>query len=127
MNNAQERTELQNANAQCQTEAIKTTSFVEECLRAKLLLLFRVHRVLTELRAVLFELQLLTARFAADRVVVIARLVTNEENRFNFFLALGHDQIPTCAFLPISELIFVLISGPNGAAKRLPGVRKLKV
>lgn len=56
----------------------------------RLLFLFAVQRVPAQTGAVLLDLQFLTARLAFERVVVIAALVTNEENRFGFLFAFGH-------------------------------------
>ena len=56
-----------------------------------LLFLFNVHRVLPQARTVFFEPELFTARFATDRVVVIPGFLTNEKERFEFFL--GHRRL----------------------------------
>jgi hypothetical protein len=45
--------------------------------------------VLTEARAEFAELQLLAARLATDRVIVIAGLLANEEHSFDLALALS--------------------------------------
>ena len=52
-----------------------------------LLLLFGVHRVLAQAGAVLLQLQLLAAGLATERVVVIARLLADEEHGFDFLLS----------------------------------------
>ncbi len=57
-----------------------------------LLLLFEVQRVPAKAWAVLLQLQLLTPRLTDDGVVVISRLLADEENGFGFFLALGHGE-----------------------------------
>ncbi len=54
-----------------------------------------MQRVTLQPRTELLELELLTPAFTPDRVVVIARLLANEENAFDFFLsfsAFGHDS-----------------------------------
>ena len=55
-----------------------------------LFLLFGVQRALAKPRAILLQLQLLTTWLALVGVVVVAALVTNEENGFGFFLTSGH-------------------------------------
>jgi hypothetical protein len=52
-----------------------------------LFFLFRVHRVFAEAGAEFFELQLFTAGFAAEGVVVIARFFADEEDGFDFLFA----------------------------------------
>ena len=42
--------------------------------------------------AVLLQLQLLTPRLTDDGVVVVSRLLADEEDGFGFFLALGHGE-----------------------------------
>jgi hypothetical protein len=61
-------------------------------IRAPLLLLFGMHGVLTESRRILGDFELLAARLATNRVVVVARLFAHEEYGFDFLLALGHDE-----------------------------------
>lgn len=56
---------------------------------AVLLFLFVMNGVLAQSRAVLFQLQLLAARFTAERVVVVASLFADEEDHFFLFI-LGH-------------------------------------
>ena len=48
----------------------------------RLLFLLSVHSVLTQARAVLFNLKLFQPRFAAQRVVVVTRFITNEVDDF---------------------------------------------
>lgn len=57
----------------------------------RLLLLFRVQRVLSQAGAVFADFQLFATRFAADGVVVITRFFADEKDNFDFFLAFGHD------------------------------------
>lgn len=55
-----------------------------------LLFLFVVPGVLTQSRAVLFQLQLFATRFPANRVVVITGLFTHQEDGFRFLFAFCH-------------------------------------
>ena len=57
---------------------------------AALLLFLDVQRVLAQAGRILAQLELLAPRLSADRVVVVPRLFADEEDRFDFFLALGH-------------------------------------
>src|ERR1700741_3028537 len=57
----------------------------------RLLLLLVMQGVLAEPRAVLFELQLLATRLAAEDVVHVACLFAHQEDDFGFLLALGHE------------------------------------
>ena len=52
-----------------------------------------MQRVLAQTRAIFFELQLFAARFATQRVVVIARLFADQVNDFNLLLTLRHDRL----------------------------------
>lgn len=58
----------------------------------RLLLLLGMQSVLSESRAVLFHPQLLAAWFPLQRVVVITRFFTHEEDCFSFLLAFGHRE-----------------------------------
>ncbi len=55
----------------------------------RLLLLFRVDRVLSQTRRILLQLQLLAARLSPQNVVVIARFLADQEDSFRLFLALA--------------------------------------
>ena len=46
--------------------------------------------MLAQTRAILFDQQFLSTRLAADRVVVVARLLADQKNGFSFLFALGH-------------------------------------
>jgi hypothetical protein len=60
---------------------------------AKLLFLLVVERVLAEPGGIFLQLQLLTARFATQRVVLIPCLGAHEMNHFESLFTLGHDLI----------------------------------
>ncbi len=62
-------------------------------IRERLFLLLDMNCVLTQTRAKLLELQLLTTSTATKRVVVIARLFANKVNNFFLPLTLSHDPI----------------------------------
>lgn len=62
----------------------------------ELLLLFAVKSVLPQSRAILLDTKLLSARLSPDRIVVVAALLTHEENRFSFLLTSGHREGSVC-------------------------------
>lgn len=74
-----------------------------------LFLLFGVRRVLAKPRAILLQLQLLTTWLTLVGVVVVAALVTDEENRFGFFLTSGHRRT-----LNLNKHLSFLPSGGRG-------------
>ena len=59
-----------------------------------------MHRVLLQPRAELAELQLLATRLATQRVVMVARLITDEVDRFDFLfsLASSHGRVQRLGF-----------------------------
>jgi hypothetical protein len=52
-----------------------------------------VYGVLPKPGAVFLEFEFLAARLSPDRVVIVARLLANQENGFRLLLALGHQHI----------------------------------
>lgn len=58
-----------------------------------LLLLLDVNRAATQTGAVLLQLQLFAAGFAADGVIVVSRLFADEKHGFDFFLTFCHENL----------------------------------